>query len=936
MTDSIAPAGALPNPADSPCAFPDMRWRKMIALLIAMFAVSVSLAADSAPLIDIDFSRTRPMPHIKEQGEFNGPLPANVVPDFTGWNSSVVTARKITEGNRSFLRFHVRNLHQAVLFRIKGQPPIEEPGYYVLKVICRTPDSPLDIHIRTVPFPYRRFDKADIPVDPRWSERSFILKVENKAAATEAVAPDASDLALFVSLQLGITDIASIKLSRSDRASYVAEQLAKVERPAKGQVNLFSNSRFPLGMQAGWSFNRGFELEADPEEPGPSGAPSLKIQSDVPAHVYSSPFQPDDPETQCQVTFAYKSEGWWEAAVSGASLVSLASIRAKVSLPPSAQWKTVKVTFTPDLLDRGFELLLSGKGTLRIDSLMAWSGTEDRKYTSAGACEVALAPDHSQLRETRIFFADEPARLRYCASGNFAGATLKAKVVNIHGEERQLPEVRFDHAEASGQTGKLAMKTGVLDCAVFPDAPLGAFRVEAWAERDGKRISPCNELVFNRIRRPHYWGKDAPDSPFGGHFVGFPRIQSTMKAAGMNWVRLHDVFMSATCWALVEPAEGKWKFPDAVVRKYRDMNIKIASMIGTAPAWASYYSGTPSTEYFDMMYQPKNIEAFRNYVRTMVSHYRGVIDEFFFQNEPWGPTFWHKGYDPKTGAYDVGPDAAGDYAQLSKIAYEETKRANPDAIFYGFNSTADTAGVKWTKQVFDAGAYPYCDAIDYHYYNETKELGCIPDDAAEKGYRNAVGYIKAREPRMKPVINSEGNPRGVERIAAGEDDNAGLYKQSIPWTPQGDPLKTADMTCRYVISHLALGVKRIFLYADFCHASLLRQSQQGFPVLLAADNYPHPTLSAFSNMAWLLEDRKFVRHFPVGNQVWAYLFSGRDGAVAVISGREKATAALPDGLEVLDLFGNPVKGQAVYNGRLLYVVSPLPAEKLEAILTARK
>ena len=59
-------------------------------------------------------------------------------------------------------------------------------------------------------------------------------------------------------------------------------------------------------------------------------------------------------------------------------------------------------------------------------------------------------------------------------------------------------------------------------------------------ERDGTRISPYNEIVMTRLERPVFWGQDAPDSPFGCHFIALESTIRMMKACGINWARLHD------------------------------------------------------------------------------------------------------------------------------------------------------------------------------------------------------------------------------------------------------------------------------------------------------------------------------------------------------------------------------------------------------------
>ena len=91
--------------------------------------------------------------------------------------------------------------------------------------------------------------------------------------------------------------------------------------------------------------------------------------------------------------------------------------------------------------------------------------------------------------------------------------------------------------------------------------------------------------------------------------------------------------------------------------------------------------------------------------------------------------------------------------------------------------------------------------------------------------------------------------------------------------------------------------------------------------LLGRDGYPHPTLAAFSNLAWHLEDKKLAGIVPVGPGVWKYVFRGPGGTTEVISGfrNGRYTVQASPPATVVDLFGNPVKAPARYQGTLLYV-----------------
>lgn len=879
---------------------------------------------DSKILIDIDFGSNLKTVKSAQKGYFKGVLPKGVYPDYPGWNTSEVIAGKKCEKARYFLRFNVKKLDKLVLFKLSNVK-IKAPGYYKLEVISRSDRHPLNLHIRQYQKPYKSFWTSDTNIAKSWHKQNFYIRLKKHQDKSKRTI-DASNLVLYMSLKPGVTDISSVKLYPSDKTTYTDKVLSRIKRPEKGIKNLFRNSRFPLGQPTGWTIvrnNMTCVIGSDASEPGPSGSPSLNIKGDIrePAVVYSELFQTDDPDHKVQISFDYKAKHHWG--------VKIAGTKVKKTLNPTKQWKTVTLSYQPKATSIGSLLVFFGRGQINIDSLMAYSGNDARPYASAGDCEIALGLPKTETSATRIQFEDEPTRIEYHATGNLKLAILKAKVVNVYGEERLLPGIRMT-----------ASPTGVLDYGIFKEAPLGAFRIEVWAERAGKRISPCNEFVVTRIRRPRYWGKDAPNSPFGGHFLTNGRILQTIKAAGFNWVRLYDTCMEATCWGWIEPKPGKWKFADNKVKAYRKHNFKILGVIASAPTWASYFAGHKSRHYFDLMYQPKNIDAFKNYVRTVAKHYKGSIDEYQFQNEPWGAYFWHKSYNPKTKKFDPGPTPAEDYAKLQKTAYTELKQALPEANLYGFNTLGGKTGSKWTKEVFDAGGYPFCDMIDYHRYNNFFNNCLFPEDFVEKAYNEAVGYIKSHIKGMiKPVVMSEGNPLNSGTLPLGYSSIrgfTGMYKHTLTWDSKEDNLKYADLTCRFVISHLALRVKRIFLYSDHCYHNLLRTPS--FPVVLGSDGYPSPTLAAFSNMAWLLEDRKFIKRIPVGNLVWAYMFSGKQGSVAVISGRSNGSYEfIPNkSINVYDLFGNRVTDKAIYKGQIMYLVSELAPKQVESQLRTKK
>lgn len=185
------------------------------------------------------------------------------------------------------------------------------------------------------------------------------------------------------------------------------------------------------------------------------------------------------------------------------------------------------------------------------------------QYVQPMSGEVALACQDGDAAVGNIQFDDETfdggsktTEVRYAATGNLTGATLKARIVNAYGEEEVVT--------LAASLGSELIRTGSLDYNVFPLHPYGSFRVEVWAENASEeRITPINEIVMHRMRRPIYWGQDAPNSPFGIHVLPTNRLLTMMKAVGVNWARLHDSGVECVAWYDLDPGdESQWIIMD--------------------------------------------------------------------------------------------------------------------------------------------------------------------------------------------------------------------------------------------------------------------------------------------------------------------------------------------------------------------------------------
>jgi hypothetical protein len=889
---------------------------KMTTLASWVLIIASALPAFAQPSIIIDTDFGGPGKALYEVDAAKGLRITGTLPEGWGDNSAwkekvVADYRPMTEDGRRFVR--VEQTSGDGLQFMHDLPALhKEDGYYRITFTGRSVIG-ISLGIRDQGKPYTMIKEFAPRMTGQWKDFSYDFRLPQRP----------QPFALFVYLNSnGTLDLQKLRLIKLSEADLIAEIKAKY--PQAGTGNLLNQSMFPLGLPSGWSIDRDYsdgddvQVETDPQVPGPSGSPALRVSATTKGiRLYGAPFAvPWSFETH---VVSASVRGDWKGKL---QVISGRDFCAEMPLSISGtQWRRIELPFKPVLLAPAHALRLEGKGTLWLDGLQAEHGSKATEYAPQKPLEVSLALPASDAAAARVQFVDEPAKISYAVVGKCPGASLKMRLVNLYGDEKLLPAIKLpDQSLSSGTVAYEPCK----------GHELGGYRLEAWAEdASGKQVSPFSEIVFYRLRRPRYWGKDAPDSFFGTHTLSTNRHLIMAKAVGCNWVRLHDAGTEYIGWSFLEPEKGKWQFRDADIRRYRDHNLKILGLLSTTPGWAGNL-GKPATGYFDRYLEPLSMDDWANAVKTIVSHHRGVIDTYEVWNEPWGGTFWTLKVDPKRSGDDRfirSETAAADYARLQKVAYASAHEAMPGVTILGYNTYGSAEWTKWTKDILDAGGMETSDAISYHHYE--KNLTGFPGDNVEKAYQAAFSPIITKLGKMtKPAWMSEGAP------LLGDVSN-GFYRYTLPYDNGSDNWWLADGLARYVNGHKANGEAHAFLYTMHGHSTFGGDVE--WTTLVTAEGYLHPTAAAHSTVAWLLEDTKFVKRVTLADGVFAYLFAGGDRAVAAVAPKPMhAPYKLPaaEGLQLLDLFGNPMAPGAAVDERASYILCPAGLEKLQSALSS--
>ena len=863
----------------------------MVALPV-LIGLAWSCACAGEVVLDLDFSHVGAERKVMAKGRFAGVLPTGLNENFTGWCDAKVTSAAREEDGRRFMTFSTSSGAEAQF----GTPDFEicEPGVYKLTVLGRTRGASTVTCVARLGAPtWKAFLSHGFTAED-WKEESVYFEFPKG---------EKGSLGFFVLTSPGRADIQRITLERSTHEAFARS----MRRPSEQIVNYLRHSRFPLGLPTGWSMGRecvGHVFGADAAD-APDGIPTLRIVGERPFSLCSEPFQTAFPGERHVVRFRYKADRPMTVCLLDAKRQSCGNRR----FDASTVWREGTLSFIPPLLSEAFCLEFSCEGgMLKIDR--AYSGKEDRS-PGVKTPEVALLPTEGEIAaETRIQFDDEAALVSWAVCNASAGARLRFRIADMYGEEKAL-----DPVVLSGGT----LETGCLRYDVFPNRPYGQFRIQAIVEVEGTRMSPIEESVVTRLPRPKYWGRDAPDSSFGCHFNPWRPMVKTMKAAGINWARLHDAGELTTHWAALEPEKGKWRFRDDEVQAYRDEHIKIFAQLGTAPKWATRYEelGLRDFGYFERYLRPTNVVDWVNYVTTVVRRYDGTIDEYFFWNEPWS-RWWRDAADAKL--YDAARYEE-DFMSLLKVTCAAVKNVNPKIRFCGLNGTGGEFGRKWLETALREDAVRMCDAVDWHFYS-SKSLAHRKDPNSLREAFSPLWSDKSGQ-YVKPVYMTEGqgsNDGGSARAGHG----GGLYKVTVPWTPDSRDayVKLADATVRFHVALLAQGNKRLFVYTAHAYQGL--GARADFQVYVGADGYPQPGLVANAQLARAIEDKDFVRKEDFGQRGLRYVFANKTDVVSVYSDLSAAemvalTRTAKCRTAVRDLFGNPVCPERVLPETLVYV-----------------
>jgi hypothetical protein len=343
----------------------------------------------------------------------------------------------------------------------------------------------------------------------------------------------------------------------------------------------------------------------------------------------------------------------------------------------------------------------------------------------------------------------------------------------------------------------------------------------------------------------------SPAEPIPRAFFGmhFHRADTTTRwpAVPIGSWRLWDANVA---WPQLQPGPGKWDFQrlDRYVAMAKLTGASLLLPLGLTPGWASARPTEKSSYSPGNAAEPRDIEDWKRYVRTVAERYKGRIYDYEIWNEVNVPDFY-------SGSVET-------MVTLTREAYRILKDVDPKNRLVSPSVVGGGRDPLWLDEFLQKGGGRYIDIVGYHFY--------VPKGSPESVIplvKQVQGIMAKHGIGERPLWNTETGwliQNTEQRIEPGSYD-ANIWKVL-------DQNDAAAYLARALIISWAAGVRRYYWYAwDSGNMGLIEPNSKN----------PKPPARAFGTVVRWLEGGRMG---DCGRQgpVWICAITGREGTAAHI------------------------------------------------------
>jgi hypothetical protein len=225
---------------------------------------------------------------------------------------------------------------------------------------------------------------------------------------------------------------------------------------------------------------------------------------------------------------------------------------------------------------------------------------------------------------------------------------------------------------------------------------------------------------------------------FGVHSWGLPSGTTPWPSALLGSYRTWD---SGAVWSGIQTSRGSynWSRLDQIVNVMSSHHVTILFNFARTPQWASSSPSKTCGGGPGQCMPPYSMTDWGNWVRAVVTRYKGRIKYYELWNEPDAWNWWS--------------GTTSQMVQMAKVAYPIIKSVDPDAIVVS-PAPQGLNAFKWMDGYFAAGGAAYADVIAFHgYVTHPGGFAAAPETwvTIADNMRNVMNKYRV----YKPLIDTE-------------------------------------------------------------------------------------------------------------------------------------------------------------------------------------
>lgn len=313
-----------------------------------------------------------------------------------------------------------------------------------------------------------------------------------------------------------------------------------------------------------------------------------------------------------------------------------------------------------------------------------------------------------------------------------------------------------------------------------------------------------------------------------------PEIDRELEAAAFIGCK---VMRTGSDWTAIQPQPGQWQWEvmDHIVEKAASLGMEIEALLAFTPKWAAPASAQASPDWLDWNRAMPDATAWRDFVSTYATRYRGRIHLWETWNEPDLEGFWR--------------GSTEDYLTLLTIARDELRKADPANVVMsgGFATLQDHPSRKKNPDLQQRTMTALGPTLDVHAIHEHG-----PFDRFAQVVDERYAALRASLPKPVPPI---------------------FFNETADYSMPGAEKEQAATLVKKATFAQARGAIGYLWYDLRNDGNDPTDPEHNFGLLTHALE-PKPAYAAFNTLARYVAPRPFLQQLDAGPSRWFFLFGG--------------------------------------------------------------